>query len=267
MPTELAITLDPPSTDAELLQSCARLGEALASLAGHVRAWTETLAPLRPAPAALDRLHQAADAIAEAASATARAADAFEDEFGDARHIAARGLAITGHGPHAQSPRPQEGGHPVPAIYTTARQYQCPHGCKGPYGKVTAIVPDGTGLPVTCTECGQRLTPTGRAPLAGSWEIQPCGNTLSCRRDPGKCLSCKGTRQRVVCTTCQASGCDGVHNFCLACDGSRTVDCPRCEGERTVPADGEAEPVPCPDCEGRGRVTCPACRGTGKPPR
>ena len=94
----------------------------------------------------------------------------------------------------------------------------------------------------------------------------------------------------VMCTTCYAGGCAGVHDFCLECDGSKKVTCPRCTGDGIVymPArqvacpdcDGagcgecedsgtvtEEKEIKCPDCKGTAEITCPACKGTGKPRR
>jgi hypothetical protein len=152
-----------------------------------------------------------------------------------------------------------------------------------------AVIPGRAALAYPCPACGQPLVPYGK-PLTGSWEIEPCGNTMSCQRKPRVCTSCFGTKQRVVCTICLAGGCNGVHNFCLDCDGIGKATCPECEGGGIQILPGKQ--VRCPDCKGRGcgdcegsgtitqerevtcqqcegreEISCPACQGTGKPCR
>lgn len=173
--------------------------------------------------------------------------------------------------------------------YTTARACRCASRCKDPADGRDwyAVIPDGAGLSYPCPVCGQALVPYGR-PLAGSWEIEPCGNTESCRRQARACTSCYGTKQRVVCTICLVGNCNGVHNFCLECDGTKEVTCPGCEGGGVVTLPGKKVRCPdckgrgcgdceetgvvdqdqeaeCPKCGGRGNVKCPECNGTGKP--
>jgi hypothetical protein len=96
--TRFAVALAPPATDSEFLDSCARLGEVLESLAGQIGCWADGLGALNLPRSVLTALHQAGDGIIAARIAAAEAARAFEDEFEDARHVAARGLRFTGQG-------------------------------------------------------------------------------------------------------------------------------------------------------------------------
>jgi hypothetical protein len=94
--TRFAVSLPPPATDGELLDSCARLGEVLESLAGQIGCWADGLGALNLPQSVLTALHQAGDGITAARMAAAEAARTFEDEFEDARHVAAHGLRFTG---------------------------------------------------------------------------------------------------------------------------------------------------------------------------
>jgi len=94
--TRLAIGLGLPATDGEFLQSCAQLGGVLRSLADQVSHWADGLSALNLPASVLDRLLQASDRLTDAADSTAKAAAAFEDEFDEARDVAARGLHFTG---------------------------------------------------------------------------------------------------------------------------------------------------------------------------
>jgi hypothetical protein len=94
--SRFTVSLTAPGTDAEFLDSCLRLGGVLALLAGQLGAWAERLAVLNLPQQVLDPLRQAGDGLTAARAAAARAAQAFEDEFTDVRHVAARGLRITG---------------------------------------------------------------------------------------------------------------------------------------------------------------------------
>jgi hypothetical protein len=58
---------------------------------------------------------------------------------------------------------------------------------------------------------------------------------------------------------CSAGNCDGVHNFCLDCDGSGKTDCPRCDGQGIVML--PERQVTCPSCCGHG---CGDCEETGE---
>ena len=94
--TRLTVSLPPPATDTEFLDSCTRLGDALACLADQLSTWADGLNALNLPPYVLDPLHQAGNGLATARNAASRAAAAFEDEFGLARQVAARGMRFTG---------------------------------------------------------------------------------------------------------------------------------------------------------------------------
>jgi hypothetical protein len=94
--SRFTVSLTAPGTDAEFLDSCLRLGDVLALLAGQLDAWAERLAALNLPMPVLSPLHQAADGLTAARAAAARAAQAFEDEFTGVRDVAARGLRFTG---------------------------------------------------------------------------------------------------------------------------------------------------------------------------
>jgi hypothetical protein len=96
--TRLTVSLPPPATDTEFLDSCTRLGDVLACLADQLTTWAGSLDVLNLPAGVLDPLHQAGDGLAAARSAVSRAAAAFEDEFGLARQVAAHGLRFTGTG-------------------------------------------------------------------------------------------------------------------------------------------------------------------------
>jgi hypothetical protein len=79
------------------------------------------------------------------------------------------------------------------------------------------------------------------------------------------CTSCFGTRRRVVCLDCYATGCDGRHGIdCLACDATGSEDCPACEGEGRVYSQHGEDAGACPAGCQDGRVPCHACGGTRK---
>jgi hypothetical protein len=94
--TRFAVSLPRPATDGEFLDSCARLGDVLESLANQIDCWADGLGVLNLPPSVLTPLHQAGDGITAARMAGAEAARAFEDEFEDARNVAAHGLRFTG---------------------------------------------------------------------------------------------------------------------------------------------------------------------------
>jgi hypothetical protein len=91
-----AVAMTAPATDAEFLESCARLAAVLTSLAGQAGTWADGLAALGLPQPVLSPLHQATEGLAAARAAAARAAQAFEEEFTAARDVAARGLRFTG---------------------------------------------------------------------------------------------------------------------------------------------------------------------------
>jgi hypothetical protein len=96
--TRLTVSLPPPATDTDFLDSCSRLGDVLACLVDQLATWTDSLDALNLPACVLTPLHQADDGLVAARSAASRAAAAFEDEFGLARQVAARGLRFTGTG-------------------------------------------------------------------------------------------------------------------------------------------------------------------------
>jgi hypothetical protein len=156
--------------------------------------------------------------------------------------------------------------------YTVAYAWICPAGHAGPAGEqLLMIVPAGLDLAPACTACRRPMTRHG-GPLEGRWRADDCctpagpgGRWAGPPRDPAVCTSCFGTRRRVVCLDCYATGCDGDHGVgCLACDATGAEDCPACEGEGRVYSrhgeDAGACPAGCQD----GRVPCHACGGTRK---
>lgn len=96
MTARYAINLEPPSTDGEFLDSCTQLGDVLKQLAEQISNWADGLGALNLPQSVLNPLHQLSDGITDAAAGAAQAAKAFEDEFGDARDVASRGMHITG---------------------------------------------------------------------------------------------------------------------------------------------------------------------------
>jgi hypothetical protein len=91
-----SINLEPPATDAEFLESCVQLGDVLKALAGEVSNWADGLSGLHLPTSVLSPLHSLCEGIEEAATGATSAAKAFEDEFEDARDVAARGMHFTG---------------------------------------------------------------------------------------------------------------------------------------------------------------------------
>jgi hypothetical protein len=96
MTTRYALNLEPPQTDGEFLESCVQLGDVLKSLAEEIASWADGLGALNLPQSVLNPLHQVSDGITDAAAGATQAAKAFEDEFEDARDVAARGMHFTG---------------------------------------------------------------------------------------------------------------------------------------------------------------------------
>jgi hypothetical protein len=96
MTRRYSMSLERPSTDAEFLESCVQLGDALKGLAGEVADWAEGLSSLHLPPAVLNPLQNLCEGIEDAATGAAEAATAFEDEFEEARDVASRGMHFTG---------------------------------------------------------------------------------------------------------------------------------------------------------------------------
>ena len=91
-----AINLEHPTTDGEFLESCVQLGDVLKSLADQITDWADGLSALNLPASVLSPLHQVSEGITDAADGAAKAATAFENEFEDARDVAARGMHFTG---------------------------------------------------------------------------------------------------------------------------------------------------------------------------
>ncbi len=91
--------LRPPATDAELVESCARLAGLLRDLAGQLDGWTHALAALNLPPPVLAPLHAASTAVDGAVRHADHARAAFLATFGAAHQTAASGLRITGDRP------------------------------------------------------------------------------------------------------------------------------------------------------------------------
>jgi hypothetical protein len=96
MPHRYSINLEIPSTDGEFLESCVALGDVLKAIAAEIEEWAGSLAGLNLPSSVTQPLEAIAEGLNEAATGAARAAQAFEDEFEDARDVAARGMTITG---------------------------------------------------------------------------------------------------------------------------------------------------------------------------
>jgi hypothetical protein len=91
-----SVSLAPPATDGEFLESCARLGDVLMSLVGQISSWADDLDVLGLPPPVLAPLRQVSDELSGARAAAVQAAATFEAEFEQARQSAASGLRITG---------------------------------------------------------------------------------------------------------------------------------------------------------------------------
>jgi hypothetical protein len=96
MTSRYAINLEPPTTDGEFLESCVQLGDVLKSLADQIGEWADGLSVLNLPTSVLSPLHQVSEGITDAADGATKAATAFENEFEDARDVAARGMHFTG---------------------------------------------------------------------------------------------------------------------------------------------------------------------------
>ncbi|GIH89905.1 hypothetical protein Psi01_05350 [Planobispora siamensis] len=94
--SKLLINIEPPTTDAEFLTDCITMAECLRTLAGEIGTWAEGVAALGLPANVTDPLTAVATGLEEAAAGAVTAATRFEEEFEEAREVAARGLAITG---------------------------------------------------------------------------------------------------------------------------------------------------------------------------
>jgi hypothetical protein len=96
MSARYTINLEPPTSDGEFLESCGHLGDVLKSLAEQVSDWADGLGSLNLPKSVINPLDQLSDGLTSAAAGATQAAKTFEDEFEDARDVAARGMHITG---------------------------------------------------------------------------------------------------------------------------------------------------------------------------
>jgi hypothetical protein len=80
---------------------------------------------------------------------------------------------------------------------------------------------------------------------------RPCRTSCG---EPHVCLWCHDTDWIRKCTICGTVDCDGVHDFCLDCDGTGLVTCSWCEGEAY-----DDDQVACLGCKGSGELPCIAC--------
>ncbi|GAA2124477.1 hypothetical protein [Actinomadura napierensis] len=91
-----SIDLEKPSTDAEFLESCQILADALRGLSKSVEEWAGDVSALGLPGQVTASLDAVAEGIGDAATGVNRAASTFEDIFEDPRDIAARGMKFTG---------------------------------------------------------------------------------------------------------------------------------------------------------------------------
>jgi hypothetical protein len=96
MSSRYQINLERPATDGEFLESCTHLADVLKSLAAAVTEWSSDLGSLNLPKSVTNPLALVGEGIKEAADGAKQSAKAFEDEFEDARDVAARGMKITG---------------------------------------------------------------------------------------------------------------------------------------------------------------------------
>ena len=136
------------------------------------------------------------------------------------------------------------------------------------------VVPDAAGLTPRCVQCQEPMVAAG-GQLSGSWRLDECCRPTGpdgcwARHDsvPARCTSCYGTQFRPVCTICFITNCDDqAHDFCLDCDGTCKITCPRCEGGGIVTI--HAGPARAPSATGKAAATAkdPAgLAGNRKPP-
>lgn len=90
------ISLEPPTNDAEFLATLIDIGDMLKGVAEEIEGWAETIAGMGLPSSVTTPLQAIPEGITEAAQGATRAAGAFEDEFEDARDVAARGMKFTG---------------------------------------------------------------------------------------------------------------------------------------------------------------------------
>lgn len=54
--------------------------------------------------------------------------------------------------------------------------------------------------------------------------------------------------------------------ICFACDGTKTITCPQCNGEGREQVRGLILMMKCTRCGGSGDIVCPECSGEGSLP-
>ncbi|MFB9890454.1 hypothetical protein [Planobispora takensis] len=94
--SQLLINIEPPSTDAEFLEDCRTMADCLRTLSEEISNWAEGVAALGLPPSITQPLAAIGEGLSEAATGALHAAARFEEEFEEAREVAARGITITG---------------------------------------------------------------------------------------------------------------------------------------------------------------------------
>ncbi|MEV4161433.1 hypothetical protein [Nonomuraea dietziae] len=92
----LLLNIEPPTTDAEFLEDCRAMADGLRMLADEIGNWAEGVAGLGLPASITEPLAAIGEGLNEAATGALRAATRFEEEFEEAREVAARGMTITG---------------------------------------------------------------------------------------------------------------------------------------------------------------------------
>ncbi|GGP92269.1 hypothetical protein BKA00_000439 [Actinomadura coerulea] len=90
------IDLEKPTTDAEFLETCVTLADALRSFSKQVEEWAADVSGLGLPTQVTAPLDAVSEGVGEAATAVNRAASTFADLFEEPREIAARGMKFTG---------------------------------------------------------------------------------------------------------------------------------------------------------------------------
>ena len=88
--------MEPPTNDAEFLATLIDIGDMLKGVAEEIENWAEGITGMGLPSSVTTPLQAIPEGITEAAQGATRAAGAFEDEFEDAREVAARGMHFTG---------------------------------------------------------------------------------------------------------------------------------------------------------------------------
>jgi hypothetical protein len=96
MTQRYTLNLEPPTTDGEFLETITQIADVLKSLAEQLGEWAADLGARKLPSSVTNPLQQVSEGIKEAATGASQSAKAFEDEFEDAREVAARGMHFTG---------------------------------------------------------------------------------------------------------------------------------------------------------------------------